>query len=113
MSKPEAMMIDDVKYIRADSIKESNDSGPKDIRIIILPRGWNIVGEYTQDGDECIIKNSSVIRRWGTTRGLGEIAENGPTDKTKLDPCNGDVKILRPNIIATIDCECSKWSILN
>ena len=109
MNAPNQIIVDDVKYIREDLAHKSNDSGPKDIRIIILPRGWNIVGEYSCTDGECTIKKASVIRRWGTTNGLGEIAKNGPTENTKLDKCNGDVNILRSNIIASIKCEHSKW----
>jgi hypothetical protein len=107
--KPATMMIDDVKYVREDSISKENNSGPKDIRIIILPRGWNIVGEYKRDGDRVFVNNCSVIRRWGTTQGLGQIAKNGPTKETKLDPCEGEVELNDINIISTIKCEYKKW----
>ena len=58
----------------------------KEIRILIFPRGWTIVGEVeTTSTGMLVIKNGAVIRRWGTTEGLGEIARDGPTDKTILD----------------------------
>lgn len=109
MSEPQTIMINDVKYVRLDSVHQSNNSGPKDIRIIILPRGWNLVGEYSCVSGVCTIKNASVIRRWGTSNGLGELAKNGPLPNTILDECNGDVEILQTNIIATINCEYTKW----
>lgn len=69
--KPETMMIDDVKYIRADSVKQIEPTGT--IKIVILPRGWNMIGYYSQEGTRCKLENASVIRRWGTTKGLGEL----------------------------------------
>jgi hypothetical protein len=80
-----------------------------DVRIVILQRGWVAVGKYTQDGENCRLENASIIRRWGTTKGLGQIAADGPTSNTVLDKC----PTLRFNVltvIATIDCEGSKWA---
>ena len=86
MSKPETMMIDDVRYVRADSVSDRNISG--DVFIVVLQRGWVAVGyrEKRPDGDY-VLKNAAHIRIWGTTKGLGEIAEGGPTSKTVLDKC--------------------------
>lgn len=80
------------------------------IKIVILQRGWVIVGFYKRDGDNCSLTNASVLRNFGTTRGLGEIAQSGPTKDTKLDPCNGLVEFHRLTEVATISCEVSRWS---
>lgn len=56
-------------------------------QICILSRGWVVVGDVAEKGDECEIKNAYVIRVWGTTKGLGELAENGPLANTLLDKC--------------------------
>jgi hypothetical protein len=37
------------------------------------------------DADWCVIEDASAVRRWGTTKGLGELAANGPLENTKLD----------------------------
>lgn len=105
--KPETMMIDDVKYVREDSIKSTIPVGP--IKIIILPRGWNMVGRFSQDGPHCKLENAAVIRRWGTTKGLGELAEKGPLKDTTLDPC-GTVEIHELTIIAAMNCKESVWT---
>lgn len=83
MSKPETIKIDDVEYIRADSV----DAKPTKKQIVVLQRGWVIVGDVHKTDEEVTISNASVIRIWGTSKGLGEIAEDGPTAETKLDPC--------------------------
>mgnify|MGYP003704522395 CR=1 FL=1 len=46
--------------------------------IVILDRGWVIVGNVVQHGDWLITTDAQNIRAWGTTRGLGEIAKGGP-----------------------------------
>lgn len=77
-------------------------------RIVILQRGWIVVGDVSLRGDELLIENSSVIRNWGTTKGLGEIAKNGPTDKTVLDP-SGTVRCHAMAVVAQIECNGAKW----
>lgn len=55
------------------------------IRIVILQRGWILVGDISRDANEITVSLACVIRRWGTTKGLGELYD-GPTPKTVLDP---------------------------
>ncbi len=78
--------------------------------IVILQRGWVMVGDLTQDGTEMTLRDASVIRVWGTDRGLGQIAKDGPTGKTKLDPTNGEVKFHELTVVARIKAEESKWN---
>lgn len=53
--------------------------------IVVCNARWNIIGECEKTADGLVLTNASVIREWGTTKGLGEIAISGPTSKTKLD----------------------------
>lgn len=80
-----------------------------DVRIVILQRGWAMVGKFSRSSTRCYLDNASVIRHWGTTQGLGEIAK-GPTEKTKLDPCNGRVKFHELTIIATVQAQWDGWA---
>jgi hypothetical protein len=79
-----------------------------DVRILVLQRGWVAVGKYTQEGDEAILNQAKIVRRWGTSKGLGEIAENGPTDKTVLDSA-GKLRANVGMIVLQLQCEASKW----
>ena len=97
----DSVTIDGVEYVRR--------SEPSDIRIVILQRGWVVVGCVTVDGDDVTISRASVIRIWGTTTGLGQIAKDGPTSKTVLDAC-GTVLVHRLAIVASLYCEDSKWT---
>ena len=80
----------------------------RDIRIVVLQRGWVVVGQWGQDGDQVTITDASVIRRWGTTKGLGEIAKDGPTGDTILDPA-GTVRCNELAVVMSLDCDESKW----
>lgn len=96
------IVVNGIKYVRERSATD-------DIRIVILHRGHVVVGRYERDGDEVTIRNASVIRVWGTMKGLGEIAAEGPTSKTVLDSC-GVVRCHALAVIATLDCEANKWT---
>lgn len=80
-----------------------------DVRIVILQRGWVVVGKFSQNGSECRLDQAAVIRRWGTNKGLGQLAAEGPQPNTILDKCP-PVRFNELTVIATIDCEESKWT---
>ena len=78
-------------------------------QIVIAQRGWVFVGDVEKSGDDVTINNAQCIRRWGTTKGLGEIAKNGPTSSTVLDDM-GTVRLHALAVVASLDCEASKWA---
>ena len=87
---------------------ETNDLG---IQIVILQRGWVVVGHMFQKGSACWLTSGYVVRNWGTKQGLGEIANGGPTSLTILDPIP-KTSFHELTIIAKIDCDNNKWSSL-
>jgi hypothetical protein len=80
-----------------------------DIKICVLQRGHVLIGRLERDGSECKLHNASVIRSWGTSRGLGELAQNGPLTNTKLDKCNGLVEFDYLTVVFTLSVEETKW----
>lgn len=80
----------------------------KDIRIVILHRGFVYVGRFRQDDSKCALQNAYNVRRWGTSEGLGQLAFQGPLQNTQLDAC-GTVRFHELAVIATIDCDVEKW----
>jgi hypothetical protein len=95
----DSVVINGVEYVKGQ------ENSP--IKIVILQRGWVMVGYWHREGNDCQLTNASVIRTWGTTKGLGEIVPK-PTDKTTLDKC-GTVNFDFLTVVATIDCEVSGW----
>ena len=75
-------------------------------RILVLQRGWVIVGRYVERGDECCLYDAAVIRRWGTTKGLGELID-GPTPSTTLDKC-GEVRAHKLSVVLHLIAS-KKW----
>lgn len=78
------------------------------VKIVVLQRGWVLVGKFSQDGTQCKLTNASVIRRWGTEHGLGQL-HDGPTKNTILDKCNGEVKFHELTVVFTLDVATANW----
>ena len=106
-SEVNEIRINGVDYIPKDKAVEKDIIS--DIKIVVLQRGWIVVGRFERNGSDCKMSNASVIRIWGTTNGLGEIAKKGPTGSTKLDKCYGIVQFDYLTVVATIDCEAKEW----
>ena len=77
--------------------------------IVIVDMGFVYVGDIHVDDDWCVITNAFNLRVWGTTKGLGQLAEDGPTATTVMDS-TGTVRIPNHAIIAVIDTEQAKWT---
>lgn len=98
-----------MKSINVDGVDYYPKSEQGNIRIVILQRGWNMIGRFTKNGSDCVLDDAKVIRRWGTKKGLGELAEKGPLTDTKLDPCNGTVEFDYLTVVATINANEEAW----
>ena len=81
------LMVNGIKYVPAYASSATNFTGP--VQIVVLQRGWVLVGKFEQNGDKCSLANAQVIRRWGTTEGLGELASSGKLKDTQLEKCGG------------------------
>jgi hypothetical protein len=77
--------------------------------IVVVDRGYVYVGSVVSDDRYTTITNALNIRKWGTTRGLGELAIEGPKSETKIDPV-GTVRIPARAVISIIDTEAAKWA---
>ena len=95
-----SLTLNGVEYIRKDSIAPASQP-MGDVRIIIADRGWVFVGNCQDHADGSVtITNCRNIRKWGTTAGLGELA-NGPKSGTVAD-VYGTVRTLPIASIAVV-----------
>jgi len=77
--------------------------------LVILPRGWVMVGETTEKENKLFLTNASVVRYWGTSKGLPELANGGPLKGTVLDgKC--EMEFPMSSVIAKIKCDDKAWS---
>ena len=80
----------------------------KDIRIVVTPGGWVHVGYWEQEGDEIVLKKAKNIRRWGTAKGLAQLANSGPLKDTVLEE-GATMRTHRLQIYQSYDCVLEKW----
>ena len=88
--------------------------------IYIMDRGWVLTGVFRKTTkDEMIVFPTKffimldkcfVIRRWGTTKGIGQLAREGPTKDTVLDLEGNDIPISKLMIHHCIRCDEKAWS---
>lgn len=74
-------------------------------QILVMTDGFVLIGEVSSGADKTLylVEDASVIRLWGTTKGLGQIALEGPTSETILDPC-GTVHVEKDAVLMRMDC---------
>jgi len=96
------VIIDGITY---EQIADA-DSHP--LRIVVLDRGFVVVGRVELHFSYLIIRECQCIRKWGTTKGLGQLASEGPTDNTVLDP-QPTTRVHELQVVQQIDCEVDKW----
>ena len=96
------IIIDGVECVPASNLADSP------VRIVIAQRGWVFVGRYSVDGDHVVLDQAKIVRKWGTTKGLGELAA-GPLSSTVLDPA-GRVELHQLAVVATIAADADQWA---
>lgn len=77
-------------------------------KIVVLQRGWVMIGKLERNGSDCKLHSAAVIRRWGTKKGLGELS-GGPLLETKIDKCNGLVEFDWLTVVASISVDGNQW----
>ena len=78
-------------------------------QIVVLDRGFVYVGDVTREDDFLRIDNAYNVRRWGTSKGLGELAHEGPMRNTLMDPA-GTMRAPLRAVIALLDCAPAAWT---
>jgi hypothetical protein len=78
------------------------------VTIAVLDRGWVFVGRLTRNDDGITLEKAACIRRWGTTKGVGELALRGPQSSTVLDEA-GTVIVPASSVICLIETTEDLW----
>lgn len=103
---PASITLDGVEYVRADSVRTAPDLN-SEVRIVVLQRGWVVIGRYREDGTKVHLADAHVIERWGTTEGIGQLV-HGPTDETRLRWA-GTVEVHELGVVLSICADADAW----
>lgn len=81
-----------------------------DVRIVVMLNGIVQVGVYARDAEAGVVRltDASIIRRWGTDRGLAQLAIEGIRSETQLD-YGGEVEAPWHAVIYTVHCTHPSW----
>ena len=100
----DSITVEGKEYVPKESVQEFDG----DIKIVILQRGWVMIGRWERTGNDCKLHNASVIRKWGTSKGLPELCM-GKLNDTVLDKCFGVVEFDYLTVIATLAVKEDAW----
>jgi hypothetical protein len=106
MSEPNSIKINEVEYVRKDSQKATEG----DIKIVVADRGFVYIGRVKMEAEFVTLTSAQNIRKWGTTKGLGELVA-GKLPNTTLDKV-GTVRIPIRAVISIIDVEQKAWNCI-
>ncbi len=79
--------------------------------IVVLQRGWVAVGRLHQAGNVCELTDASVVRRWGTAHGLGQLAAEGPQQDTVLDQVPFGLRFHALSVVVVFPCREEAWGV--
>lgn len=82
MSKPETITIDDVKYVRADSVAVKPNGNRA---VIVVDRGWIFAGDVTRANGRIKLARAIHVFRWESIGFDGMIA-TPKSNKVTLKP---------------------------
>ena len=81
------------------------------VTLVVATAGhvW-IAKSITFDGTFYHLHNASIVRKWGSTRGLNQLVK-GPTKDTVIDEQAPLVTVVREAMIALIPCSEGSWKL--
>lgn len=84
---------------------------PVERPVIVCTEYRGVFFGYAADtgGDRIFLRRARMAIYWGTTRGISELAETGPTDKSKIS-ARADVELRKVTSVFEVAAEAvAKW----
>jgi len=108
MSKPESITIDDVKYVRADSIKQKAQMKDGMKYVICRTYSAGVFAGYLESrtGQEVVMRQARRIYYWEGAASLSQMAEEGTS---KPESCKFPCEVDRVELLQAIEIlDCTK-----
>lgn len=80
------------------------------LEIVVLQRGWVVCGRPHPDNGAVMMPSGFIVRRWGTSNGLGQLAADGPQARTVLDPFSHPLRWHPIAEVCRFECSEEKWT---
>lgn len=106
MKQPESIMIDDIKYLRADCIKEKAETYSGMEYKIVRTYSAGVFAGYLEkkEGKEVVLRNARRLWYWSGSASLSQLAVDGTNDPDNCKfPCAVD-KVILTETIEILDC---------
>lgn len=87
MAKPETLKIDDVEYVRKDSVQQTVKG---DRAIIVVDRGWIFAGDVVRENGRIKLTRAIHVFRWESI-GFDGMVANPQSNKVTLKPLSNVV----------------------
>ena len=102
MSKPETIMIDEVQYVRADSVKgKVVKVDGMDYKIIRSENAGVFAGYLkSRDGDEVVLRDARRLWYWSGAASLSQLSVDGVANP---DSCKFPTKVDEITILGVIE----------
>jgi hypothetical protein len=82
-----------------------------EVKIVVMDRGWVKVGRLSRHPELAFhwrLTDCRTVRRWGTQRGLAQLANEGPMAETVLDDLH-DSTVPYRSVLDILDTKESLW----
>jgi hypothetical protein len=96
-----------MKQLTNKTVKQNHPKLP-DFALCVLTQGFVYSGRPRIEGDYLIITEAKNVRQSGTERGFGQLALEGPSSSTTLDPCP-DVIVPLAAVVHIMTCSCKPF----
>lgn len=102
MSKPESLMIDDVKYVREDSVNQKADYSKGMKYVIVRTYSAGVFAGYLESrvGQEVVMRDARRIWYWEGAASLSQLAIEG---SSKPEKCKFPQAVDRVELLQAIE----------
>ena len=92
-----------------DAATECARRGTTRWEIVVVAGGFVFAGRTRREGMDLVLTDAAVVRRWGTDRGLGQLAEEGPRQNTTMDLTPLPIIVPESAVLHRLGCVAKPW----